>query len=377
MPGKFRVYLGRGNKPTVSSIEDGQQAVREYFEQCEYRGERFAHALKTEDRVALMAFREWLTGEGLTLDAARELINIGRHTASKTATASHALMELVGSKAGAGLDPGYIQRRLTQPLKHFLFFARADNRLLHMITPADCQAWVSAPKLSQSSKLARYGSLAMFFEFCMRRGYLTSSPLRSVDRPRYRRSVPDVYTPDQCREWLSLCARRVPDFLPSLVLLMFAGLRPGEVAQTGWDRITLLGASGSVDVRLEASKGRARRFVRLEPVGALWLRLLRREGYPLPYPGCWKALRRALGRKGGLAWGQDWFRHTAATHLCNLHGERETAKLLGHSERMLHAHYRQAVPMEDTKAFYALRPYTKLPAGYLNQTGNVIRLRVA
>lgn len=370
---RFQVYLGR-RRPVVDTLAEAQTLARNWIEGRELRGRNWNTLLTEDDRVTMMEVWEWCQSHGIDNHQIVPLLEKSR-AGSLSPAIGDVVSEFIAAKESGGRSEEYVRQRLRKPLAQFLKGAMAA-RPLNSITPAECEAWVSAEGLSDSTKSSRHGTLSMFFTFAIRRGHIDRSPLMSVDKPRVRRGVVDIYSNDECRRWLASCLCVCPDLLPSLVLMMFAGLRPGEVQHMRWDRVNL--DQATVDVRLETSKGRARRIVTLEPVAVEWLKTCKASELQLPYLGDWSHARSVLKSHSRLAWGQDWFRHTAATHLYNLHGPVETCRRLGHSEAMLHAHYRDAVSRDHSTAFWQeLGPVQELEPSYLNRPKNIIKLNAA
>jgi len=62
------------------------------------------------------------------------------------------------------------------------------------------------------------------------------------------------------------------------------------------------------------------------------------------------------GKTPAVPWQQDGLRHTFVSNHYALHGEIETAQQAGHSEAMLHQHYRAIVTKTAAENFWALRP---------------------
>jgi integrase len=148
----------------------------------------------------------------------------------------------------------------------------------------------------------------------------------------------------------------------ALALMLFAGLRPEEVASSSagkaaflWDSINL--HEQIIRVPAEVSKtGRARILEGLPPAVWRWLQPGRGEI-------CATQARAAVETAADAAkiedWPQDGLRHTFASYaIAFTNDPGKVALWLGHegNPTMLHRHYRGLVTQADAKAFFALKP---------------------
>lgn len=135
----------------------------------------------------------------------------------------------------------------------------------------------------------------------LRRGWCGENPLARVDVPSFREQVIAVLNPEEIK-----CLRNAaesPEFrdcAPAVWIMMYAGIRPGEVARLRWRDVDL--EERVISVRPLASKTGGARHVTVQPVLE---RLL--TGYGIPEgnrilcPSNWLLRWRQLRKKAG--WG--------------------------------------------------------------------------
>lgn len=159
-----------------------------------------------------------------------------------------------------------------------------------------------------------------------------------------------------------------PVYLPAIALMLFAGIRPDEMA--GDQKPWLPWGGVRLDERIiriesETSKTGTVRILEELP-DALWAWLRRPAGATnaTPISPCTRRTlidhAKAAGGFGpGKPWPQDALRHTFASYtLAHTQNAGQLAMWLGHegSTTMLHRYYRGTVTRADAAVFYALRP---------------------
>lgn len=141
-----------------------------------------------------------------------------------------------------------------------------------------------------------------------------------------------------------------PQFIPHIALCLFAGVRPGEARRLSWADIDL--KAGLLTIDAEDSKTRSRRIVELPNACVEWLQL----GGDLPAHNARHRLAAIAATAGIRPWPRDGLRHSAASYWHALKGEVVTARNLGHSEAVLHRHYRALTTQKEAKRFFNISP---------------------
>ena len=170
------------------------------------------------------------------------------------------------------------------------------------------------------------------FTYGIRRGWCQTNPVKSLECPPVyeERIVP--LSGAQIRAILRTC--RQPEFLPMLPatqLLLYCGVRPGEVRRLHWRDIDR--REKVVYIEGRASKTGGPRAVPLRG-GALELleyhRPLNEYIAPRNWTRLWKRLRSQAGMK---CWQKDVMRHTfASLHLKRFHNLIQLQEEMGHRD---------------------------------------------
>ena len=142
------------------------------------------------------------------------------------------------NREAIGLKPGTLSDYESYLRVHLLpFFGR---RALEQITPDDVEAFIAAKRQegkAVKSILNYVGLLNTLFAHGMKRGWCTSNPVRSIDKPRDRRD-PEIRFLNQ-QELEALLDATPDDLLGSVERVLYlaaamTGLRRGELLALRW-----------------------------------------------------------------------------------------------------------------------------------------------
>ena len=234
---------------------------------------------------------------------------------------------------------------------------RIGHRALADIKPETVEGWLEARDVSQRSRANDRLVLSRFFSWTMERPrhWLPSNPATSVKVELGELSEPRVLSVDQCRALLKAAQTHEGGrVVPSLVLSLFAALRPEEVARIGWQQVNLKDRQ----LRVEAGQSKVGRprVVELTKTAVAWLKWCETKGLTkiqVPRKPA-LAVRKAAGIK---EWPSDVLRHTGISHLLRRLGSfADTAMQAGNSERVIRDHYLGRVSSDDAKALLAVLP---------------------
>ena len=142
--------------------------------------------------------------------------------------------------------------------------------------------------------------------------------------------------------------------LATLVLCLFAGIRPEEARRMEWVNI----GPEFIEITGAKSKTRRRRLVPITPQLRAWLDVAHKMESELParnFPNKFNRVRRLAKILDG--WPQDAMRHSFASyHLAKHRNENETALVMGNSPQMLFNHYRALVRPDEATKFFSIMP---------------------
>ncbi len=263
----------------------------------------------------------------------------------KTVTFRQAAEESLARREAAG-------RRATtlRDLRHFirrlLRVSGLAEKPLRGISTAECrQALEGAFAGSAHSFRKGRAILHSIFAYGMRQGWCAGNPVSAVEVPPVEEKEIVPLTVAECRRLVEVAKTpRFRDCLPALGLMLFAGVRPGEVARLRWSDVHC--NEGVLTIAARHSKtGGARRVELCSPLR----RMLRQQAgsgdiCPPRWLKRWQSLRRGAGFR---RWVPDVLRHTFASYYALTHRNLPALQLqLGHRDsRLLLTRYLNLRPL--------------------------------
>ena len=133
-------------------------------------------------------------------------------------------------------DFRYVMRRF---MKRCPGLAR---RRVRSITPTECAAYIEAafdtPRQRQKARL----TLSGVFSTAMKRGWCSENPVARVEAPHVVEKTVPILTPEEAKKLVDT-AREYKNgiCLPAVGLMLYAGIRPHEVARLSWGDVDLEG----------------------------------------------------------------------------------------------------------------------------------------
>ncbi len=305
-----------------------------------------------QGKVELMQALRRVLREGIAAVRAQE----------RTVTFAHAAEESLKRREAAG-------RRATtlRDLRHFirrlLRVRGLANRPLRSMGTAECRSALETA-FAGSAHSFRKGRaiLHSIFAYGMRQGWCAHNPVAAVEAPRVEEKEIVPLTVAECRRLVEVA--KTPHFrdcLPALGLMLFAGVRPGEVARLSWADIHC--EEGILTIAARHSKtGGARRVELCEPLRRM---LKRQAGSGSICPPRWGKRWLHLRQEAELAtrtrrWVPDVLRHTFASYHALTHRNIPALQLqLGHRDaRLLLTRYLNLRPLRRAE----LAPFWQLLA---------------
>lgn len=238
------------------------------------------------------------------------------------------------------------------------------QRRVRSITPPECAAYIEAafetPRQRQKARL----TLSGVFSTAMKRCWCSENPVARVDAPRVVEKMVPILTPEEAKK-LVQAAREYKGgiCLPAVGLMLYAGIRPHEVARLSWADVDLAGKRVNI-APLHSKTGGARPVTLLQP--ALQL-LSTGERHPALQRICppqwlhhWREVRRHAGwNRLTHPWPQDVCRHSYASyHAARFRNLHELQLQMGHrSSDLLRTRYLN-LPQESNAGLF----WQELPA---------------
>ena len=294
-----------------------------------------------------------------------------RHKRTTAKRVADVVAELLTNKEAHGASERYIQS-----LRHRLNrFAEDFQRDTCNITTAEIQAWLDGQKVGTQTYTNCRSVIHLFFKFAVARDYAVDNPVTGVERVKVRGGEIEIFTPVEIAR---LLAAATPEFLPSLAIGAFAGLRSAEIERLTWDEIHL--AEKFIVIGASKAKTAGRRIVPITDNLAAWLApYAGRQGnvwtgghdefYEAQQETAAATAVEADAEKGIKAqppvkWKANALRHSYASYrfaLCNDAGR--VAGECGNSASVIHKHYRELVKPADAQRWFNVRP--EAPANVL------------
>ncbi len=289
-------------------------------------------------------------GKATLMQALRRVLREGIaavRAQERTVTFRHAAEESLARREAAG-------RRATtlRDLRHFirrlLRLPGLAERPLRAMDTAECRLALKKA-FAGSAHSFRKGRaiLHSIFAYGQRQGWCSANPVASIEAPPIDEKEIVPLTVAECRRLVQV-AKSPPfrDCLPALGLMLFAGVRPGEVARLSWSDVHC--EEGVLTIAARHSKTGGARRVELCPPLRRILRQLRPEGAGALCPPRWQQRWQSLRRGAGFRhWVPDVLRHTFASYHALTHRNLSALQMqLGHRDaRLLLTRYLNLRPL--------------------------------
>ena len=238
--------------------------------------------------------------------------------------------------------------RRTRTVYDFRYFTRRfmkrcaglARRRVRSITPQECAEYIESafdtPRQRQKARLILSG----VFSTAMKRGWCDANPVSIVEAPRVVEQPVPVLTPQEIERLTTTAeAYQGGSCAAAVGMMLYAGIRPHEVARLTWAQVDLQARAIYILPR-HSKTGGARRVTIHRPLQ----RILRahkcadEEGIcPRNWLRHWQKLRRASGWcSPARHWPQDALRHTFASyHLSHFRSYAELQVEIGHRDAAL------------------------------------------
>ena len=237
--------------------------------------------------------------------------------------------------------------RRTRTVYDFRYFTRRfmkrcaglARRRVRSITPQECSEYIETafdtPRQRQKARLILSG----VFGTAVKRGWCDANPVARVEAPRVVEQPVPVLTPQEIGEITTTAeAYQGGSCAAAVGMMLYAGIRPHEVARLTWAQVDLQARAIYILPR-HSKTGGARRVTIHRPLQRILKSHKRAENEkicPRNWLRHWRELRRASGWGGGRKWPQDALRHTFASyHLSHFRSYAELQVEIGHRDATL------------------------------------------
>ena len=201
-----------------------------------------------------------ILGGDAHIDAAR--FYASRHKKTTPKPLSDVIAELLAVKQSRGAAPRYLEDLRSRLRRVALGFHKdACN-----VTTAEIQAWLDAQRFSRQGYSDYRNRLHLLFNFAVARGYAVDNPVAGVEKIKARGVDVAIFKPSEIAKLLAAAS---PEFLPSLAIGAFAGLRSAEIERLAWADVDLV--CRHITVGAKQAKTASRRVIPIHDNLAAWL----------------------------------------------------------------------------------------------------------
>ena len=210
-----------------------------------------------------------------------------------------------------------------------------SQRRVRAISPAECAQYIEqafdTPRQRQKARLVLSG----VFGTAIKNGWCSENPVARVEVPKVVEKRIEILQAYEIKQLLETAKHfRGGSCLAAVGMMLYAGIRPHEVARLSWEQVDLVGRS--ISILPQHSKTGGARSVTIHPP---LLRLLQSCApatgriCPPQWLRHWRGLR---SRAGFRHWVPDVLRHTFASyHLRHFHSYSELQYETGHRDSSL------------------------------------------
>ena len=258
------------------------------------------------------------------------------------------------------------KERRTRTVYDFRYFTRRfmkrcpglARRRVRAISAQECAQYIEqafeTPRQRQKARLILSG----VFGTAVKRGWCDANPVAQVEAPRVVEKQVPILSPQEIEQITTTAeAYQGGSCAAAVGMMLYAGIRPHEVARLSWAQVDLQERAIYILPR-HSKTGGARRVTIHRPLLRI-LRAHRREDGEKICPANWLHHWRELRRTAGWAspahrWPQDVLRHTFASyHLSHFRSFAELQLEIGHRDAtLLRTRYVDQRPVVNAEAFW-------------------------
>ena len=214
------------------------------------------------------------------------------------------------------------------------------KRRMRSITPQECAQYIDmafdTPRQRRKARLILSG----IFSTAEKQGWCDTNPVTKVEAPHVVETQVPVLKPDEIAK-LTTTAEQYRDgsCAAAVGMMLYAGIRPHEVARLTWAEVDLQERAIYIHPR-HSKTGGARRVSIHKPLLRILKKRYKRDDASICPPNWlqhWQKLRHAAGWNSAThRWPQDTLRHTFASyHLSHFRNYAELQCEIGHRDASL------------------------------------------
>lgn len=298
-------------------------------------------------KEALAAGRGRVKRARRCISAGAEVLRQREKTVSFEKAVETALAVRTDRRARTQWDFRYFARRFMKKCKGLAL------RRVRSITTEECAQYIEAAFDTPRQRQKARAVLSSIFSTARKRGWCSENPVARVEVERVMEQRIEILQPDEIERLLQT-AREYHGgaCLAAVGMMLYAGIRPHEVARLSWEHVDLSG--GTISIFPQHSKTGGARMVTIHP--PLQRLLERALSVGKICPPQWLRHWRELRRLSGFArWVPDVLRHTFASyHLRYFRNYSELQYETGHRDSsLLRTRYVSMTRTQNVQAFWS------------------------
>ena len=239
------------------------------------------------------------------------------------------------------------------------------------IRPDKVQLWLDNRKTKEGlpissnsfNTIRRY--LGLFFNFCVKRGWMEQNPILRIDGKTVKSKTVRLLSPSDLKQILNAANSRIK---PAIVVQAYCGLRVAEVARLEWSDLL---SSGHLQISAEKAKTARRRITPIPEKALRYLLSVRKhtgfifgDGEKPTIDALQVALREVKSACSGVRWHRNALRASALSYrLAETQDAPKTALEMGNSPSVLLRDYRELTTPEVAREWFDIDPFEPLKEG--------------
>ena len=307
-------------------------------------------ATLTEAADLYVKAQQQLAGKGSIHQAIEFFLEHARPE-SAVVTIGRTYEEYYQAKIKAGRRP-----RTIEEVKYKLgrLLRDREEAWIHLVTSRELDLWLDDLGLIGTTRDAYRRQLVGFFNFALKRHYVTSNPALGLEVVSSDDRIPEIHAVDEVENILDTAMEEHPAMAPYFAIGYFAGLRPeSELRGLSWKDINF--EEKWILVRPETAKKRRQRHVDISPNLLKWLLPFRRRSGQIYFS---RTQFRNVRNKAEVPWSQDVMRHSYGSYHLKMHDDAARTSLqMGHSRvDVLFNNYRNIVTRTEAEKYWKIEP---------------------
>lgn len=229
-------------------------------------------------------------------------------------------------------------------------------RMCSSIMREDAIKYIERGKVSAITQNNRQRVFNGFFNFCVKRDWMTDNPLAKYDMISVRESEKYFFSVEEVQKILSLIKDdKHKALMPYIILMLMVGLRNEETRRLKWEKLNFQSDHVYIRIGSDIAKTNSRRMIQTTDAATRLLNYCVEHNLTELRPKNFRKRFDRLKNETGLDWRPNILRHTFGTYRYALSENAEaTSKEMGNSPTVLKKYYDGLATKSDAEKFFEL-----------------------